>query len=72
MKEYVGIYIKTKKAQEQDGFGNKLKYHLHVTISIDKLSKDKTQRSDTYVGLLRGSGISVCCQSHLVPVLFRF
>ena len=23
MKEYVGIYIKTKKAQEQDGFGNK-------------------------------------------------
>ena len=22
MKEYVGIYIKTKKAQEQDGFGN--------------------------------------------------
>ena len=23
MKEYVGIYIKTEKAQEQDGFGNK-------------------------------------------------
>ena len=27
MKEYVGIYIKTEKAQEQDGFGNKMKYH---------------------------------------------
>ena len=27
MKEYVGIYIKTKKAEEQDGFGNKMKYH---------------------------------------------
>ena len=26
----------------------------------------------TYVGLLCGSGISFCCQSHLVPVLFRF
>ena len=25
------VYIKTKKAQEQDGFGNKLKYHFHVT-----------------------------------------
>ena len=24
MKEYVGIYIKTEKAQEQDGFGNKM------------------------------------------------
>ena len=23
MKEYVGIYIKTEKAQEQDGFGKK-------------------------------------------------
>ena len=31
MKEYVGIYIKTEKAQEQDGFGNKMKYHLHIT-----------------------------------------
>ena len=31
MKEYVGIYIKTKKAQEQDGFGNKMKYHFHIT-----------------------------------------
>ena len=32
LKEYVGIvgiYIKTEKAQEQDGFGNKMK---HVTI----------------------------------------
>ena len=33
MKEYVGIYIKTEKAQEQDGFviGNKMKYHFHIT-----------------------------------------
>ena len=30
MKEYVGIYIKTEKAQEQDGFGNKIKYHFHI------------------------------------------
>ena len=28
MKEY---FLKTEKAQEQDGFGNKLKYHFHVT-----------------------------------------
>ena len=31
MKEYVGIYIKTEKAQERDGFGNKMKYHFHIT-----------------------------------------
>ena len=31
MKEYVGIYIKTEKAQEQDGFSNKMKYHFHIT-----------------------------------------
>ena len=31
MKEYVGIYTKTEKAQEQDGFGNKIKYHFHIT-----------------------------------------
>ena len=31
MKEYVEIYIKTEKAQEQDGFGNKMKYHFHIT-----------------------------------------
>ena len=31
MKEYVGIYIKTEKAQEQDGFRNKTKYHFHIT-----------------------------------------
>ena len=30
MKEYVGIYIKTEKAREQDGFGNKMKYHFHI------------------------------------------
>ena len=30
MKEYVGIYIKTEKAQEQDDFGNKMKYHFHI------------------------------------------
>ena len=29
MKEYVRMYIKTKKkAQEEDGFGNKIKHHL--------------------------------------------
>ena len=28
--------------------------------------------SSTYVRLLCGSGISFCCQSHLVPVFFRF
>ena len=26
MKEYLGIYIKTEKAQEQDGLGNNVKY----------------------------------------------
>ena len=34
MKEYVGIYIKTEKAQEQDWdgacFSNKIKYHFHI------------------------------------------
>ena len=30
MKDYVGIYIKTEKAQEQDGFGNKIKYHFQA------------------------------------------
>ena len=29
--EYVGIDIKTEKAQEQDDFGNKMKYHFHIT-----------------------------------------
>ena len=71
MKEYVGIYIKTEKAQEQDGFGNKMKYHFHITtyISIHNLSKGKTQKNDTYVRLLCGSGISFCCQSHLVHLI---
>ena len=31
MKEHVGIYIKTEKAQEQNDFGNKMKYHFHIT-----------------------------------------
>ena len=31
MIEYVGMYIKTEKAQEQDGFGNKIKYEFHIT-----------------------------------------
>ena len=31
MKEHVGIDIKIEKAQEQDGFGNKMKYHFHIT-----------------------------------------
>ena len=74
MKENVGIYIKTEKAQEQDGFGNKMKYHFHITTlhKYTQLSKGKTQRSGSYVRFLCGSGISFCCQSHLVPVLFRF
>ena len=25
------MYIKTEKAQEQDGFANKMKYHFHIT-----------------------------------------
>ena len=29
-KLYIYIYI-PKKAQEQDGFGNKIKYHFHIT-----------------------------------------
>ena len=31
MKEYVGIDIKTKKAQEQDDSGNRMKQHYHIT-----------------------------------------
>ena len=31
MKEYVEIYIKNKKSQEQDGFGKNMKYHFHIT-----------------------------------------
>ena len=31
MKEYVGIHIKTEKAQEQDYIGSKMKYHFHIT-----------------------------------------
>ena len=38
MKEYVGIYIKTEKAQEQNGFGNKMKYHFHIRPSMTILS----------------------------------
>ena len=38
MKEYVGIYIKTEKAQEQDGFGNKMKYHFHI-ITLHKYTQ---------------------------------
>ena len=74
MKEYVGIYIKTEKAQEQDCFGNKMKYHFHIQpyISIASLCFAFTLAVYTYVGLLCGSGISFCCQSNLVPVLFRF
>ena len=31
MIEYVDIYmLQPKKAQEQDGFGNKIKYHFHI------------------------------------------
>ena len=74
MKEYVGIYIKTEKAQEQDGFGNKMKYHFHIT-TVHKYRFFVfclTLAVYTYVGLLCGSGISFCCQSHLVPVVFRF
>ena len=31
MKEHVEKYIKTEKAQEQEAFGNKMKYHFHIT-----------------------------------------
>ena len=41
MKEYVGIYIKTKKAQEQDGFGNKMKYHFHITARVKAKHKEE-------------------------------
>ena len=34
MKEYVGIYIKTEKAQEQDWEPyNKIKHHFHFHIT---------------------------------------
>ena len=39
-------------------------------ISIASLCFAFTLAIYTYVGLLCGSGISFCCQSHLVPVLF--
>ena len=72
MKEYVGI--KTEKAQEQDCFGNKMKYHFHIT-TVHKyhffvFCLYLVVYTD--VGLLCGSGISFCCQSNLVPALFRF
>ena len=31
MKEDVYRDVKTEKAQEQDGFGNKMKYHFHIS-----------------------------------------
>ena len=65
MKEYVGI--KPEKAQEQDCTSTKQPY-----ISITSLCFAFTYVVYTDVGLLCGSGISFCCQSNLVPVLFRF
>ena len=46
-----------KKAQEQDGFGNKIKYHFHITI-VHKYRFFVFCFSlaiYTYVGLLCGS-----------------
>ena len=35
MKEYVAIYIKAEKAQEQDGFGNKIPLpHNNCTLIL--------------------------------------
>ena len=30
--QQIGIYIKTENTQEQDGFGDKMKYHFHITL----------------------------------------
>ena len=74
MKEYVGIYIKTKK-KHRNKIAFATKGNITSTkqpyISIYNWSKGKTKRSDTNIRLLCGSGISFSCQSHLVPVLFR-
>ena len=74
MKEYAGIFIKTEKVHEQDGFGNKMKHQFTYQpyISIASLCFAFTLSVYTYVGLLCRAGISFCCQSHLVPVLFQF
>ena len=47
MKEYVGIYIKTEKAQEQDGFGNKMKYPFHKTTVYEYFASFATRRIST-------------------------
>ena len=61
MKEYVGIYIKTEEAQEQDGFGKKMKYHFHITIIHKYRFFVFFLAVYTYVRLLCGSGISFRC-----------
>ena len=74
MKEYVGIYIKTEKAQEQDGFGNKMKYHFHIT-TVHKYRFFVfafTLAVYTYVGLLCGSGISFVAKAILFLCFFGF
>ena len=35
MQKYIS---KPKKAQEQDGFGNKMKYHFHITTVLNMLT----------------------------------
>ena len=80
MEEYVGIYIKTEKAQEQDGFGNKMKYmyHFHITTlhKYRQLSKGKTQRSDTVSLLcvlpLLSYHTYTCMYGCYVEVVFHF
>ena len=69
MKEYVGIYIKTKKAQEQDGFGSKIKYHFHIATLHNYiwLYRVKAKRKDAI--------FMYCCYVEMVfnvEVVFNF
>ena len=92
--QQIGIYIKTEKAQKQDGFGNKIKYHFHITtvhkyhffvfcLYLSCLCLCRVMWKWYFILLPKPSCfcafsvltlmyIPICCQSHLVPVLFRF
>ena len=66
--------IKTEKAQEQDGFGNKMKYHFHIT-TIHKYHFFVFCLYSSCVYLCRvvmWKWYFICCQSHLVPVPIWF
>ena len=72
MKEYVGIYIKTGKAQEQDWDGalHKIKYHFHIKhhfhlTSIVSLCFAFTLAIYTCVGLLCGS-VELCNSEYYI------